>query len=79
MPGADPYGGWGLLQCSLEVLGLGRVKGKKILVVRAAVWESEMLPVAVDQSDGVMLARSHRGKVNAKAVQSILQAVLGEG
>ena len=55
------------------------MKGKKIPVVRAEVWESEMLPVAVDQSDGVMLARSHRGTVKAKAVQSIFQALLGEG
>lgn len=55
------------------------MKGKKIPAVRAEVWEAEMLPVARDRSDGVMLARSHRGRGNAKAAQSILQAVLGEG
>lgn len=55
------------------------MKGKKIPVVRAGTWESEMLPVAVDQGDGVMIAGSHRGRVNAKAAQSILQAALGEG
>lgn len=38
------------------------MKGKKIPGVRAEVWESEMLPVAADQSDGVMLARSHSGR-----------------
>lgn len=51
----------------------------KIPVVRAEIWEFEMLLVAADQSDGVMLAKSHRGRINAKAAQSILQAVLGEG
>lgn len=38
------------------------MKGKKIPGVRAEVWESEMLLVAADQSDGVMLARSHRDR-----------------
>lgn len=62
----------------LEVFGLGTMTGKKILVVRAECWVSGMLPVAVDQNSGVLLARSYRGRVNAKAAQSILQAVLHE-
>lgn len=62
-----------------ELLGSGRMKGKKIPVVKVEVWESELLPVAVYQSGGAMLVRSHRSRVNAKAVQSILHAVLGEG
>jgi len=71
--------GPGMLRCSREVLGLGRRKGEEIPVVRAEIWESEMLPLAADQSDGVMIATSHRGRVNAKAAQSILQALLAEG